>query len=291
MQFKKFSIYAFILSLVLGLALGIGCGDDDDDNNDNSGGGDDDDDTGGGTGTIDGYVRNFQDKVEVQGAVVELVDNATGNPLGDAFKKTSPSDGHVSFTGIPAGVEYVGVKVSKDGSHDTYQYDFVVGATDEEFLLVSRVTSGLVALTLGITLDTTKGFAAGGIYWGDPTNENPVGCAVVTVDPEPVDGIYYFGPDDLPYIDRNVDPTNEPANASNTHGVNPLNGYWIGMTMEAGVSVSVTATSAVDPADDTTWITETAVIPMTFPDSVTISNVYFSTDDYSANPQAGWCTE
>jgi len=290
MQFKRLGILVIILSLALGIGLVIGCGDDDDDDNDDTGGGDDDDTGGGGSGKIDGYVRNFQDKVEVQGALVQLVDNETGQPLGDAFQATSPSGGHVSFSGIPEGVEYVGIKVSKEGNHDTYQYDFPVGAKEEEFLLVSRVTSGLVALTLELELDPTKGFAAGAVYYGDPTSEDPIGCTVVQMTPEPDDGIFYFTEDNLPDDSRNVLPTNAPENGASGTGVNPINGYWIGMNTPVGTAVDVTATVAVDRANDTTWEVETVNIPMTFADSVTIANIYFAPADYGANPQPAWCT-
>jgi hypothetical protein len=173
------------------------------------------------------------------------------------------------------------VKVSKDGSKDTYQYDFAVGAKDEEFLLVAVPTAELVAQILGVTLDPAAGFAAGGIYWGDPTDENPVGCAVVQTDPVPADGIYYFGPDNLPTPTRNV-PDDDPENAGNGLGVNPQNGYWVGMNIPTG-SVDITATSGD--------IVGTSLIPRVFADSVCIANVYFSKDEYSSNPQESWCTD
>lgn len=275
---KLYGFLAILASVILmaGFAVMLGCGDDDDDND--SGGGDDDD-SGGGAGTLSAVVHDFQTKMAVQDAVVELVDNVSGDPLGDQWKLTSPSDGNVTFTGIPEGVDLVGVKVTKAGYKDTYQYDFNVGASGEEFLVVGESTADLVALILGVTLDPTKGFAAGGIYWGDPTDENPVGCAVVETDPAPESGIYYFGPDDLPTPDRNVD---SPENAANGLGVNPLNGYWVGMNIPAG-EVDITAYSGDN--------VQTSFIPKVFPDSVCIANVYYSKTDFTADPTQAFCTE
>ncbi|MDP8223956.1 MAG: hypothetical protein P9L99_11400 [Candidatus Lernaella stagnicola] len=280
--------------LSLGLIIAIGCGGDDDD--DDSGSDDDatgDDDDGGGdyepgSGYLSAYVRDFQTKAEVQGAIVELVDNATGIALGSAWKTESASgegQGYVEFTNVPDELDQVGVRVTKEGNHPTYQYYFDVGSVDEEFLLVSRSTSSLVAGLLGLALDPEAGFAAGAIYWGDPSDENPVGCAVVQTDPDPIDGIYYFGPDNLPNPARNVDP-NVPENAANSTGVNPQNGYWIGINIAAGTTVDVTATGGTNRD-----VVESVTIPMSFPDSVTIANIYYSFGDYSANPQGSWCTE
>jgi hypothetical protein len=276
---RRTTILASLTALLLVFSLGIilNCASDDDDDDDN----DDNDDAAGNRG-ITAYVRDFQSKQEVQGALVELIDNSTGEPIGGDWAMTSPSGGKVSFSDIPA--EYgdlIGVKVSKAGNKDTYQFDFVVGATDEEFLLVGETTAELVAIILGVTLDPTAGFAAGGIYWGDPTDENPVGCAVVQTDPVPADGIYYFGADNLPLPGRNV-PGDDPDNAADGLGVNPQNGYWVGMNIPPG-SVDITATSGSN--------VETSLIPRVFPDSVCIANVYFSKDDYTSDPTESWCTE
>jgi hypothetical protein len=292
MRLYRILMLLAVVILSLGIVVAIGCGDDDDDD---SGGDDDDDDDNDdntdwvpGSGTLTAYVRDFQTKAEVQAVMVELVDNATGEVLGDAWKTESAGGGdigHISFDNIPDDLDQVGVRATKEGNHPTYQYFFDVGSSDEEILLVARATSSLVSGILGITLDPEAGFAAGAIYYGDPSSEDPVGCAVVQTDPDPADGIYYFGPDNLPNAGRSVTP-NEPENAANAHGVNPLNGYWIGLNIAAGVSVSVSAY-----AGQGTDVTESAEIPMSFPDSVTIANIYYGFDDYTANPQAGWCLE
>jgi len=289
---RVYSILIFLL--VIGLSIGIivftGCGDDDDNDSagdDDGGGGDDDDDNGGGN-SISAYVHDFQTKQPVQDALVQLVDNTTGEPI-PGFEQTSPADGKVVFTGL-SDYDLVGVKVSKSSFKNTYQYDFNVGAQDEEFLIVSDSTASIVALVLQVDLDPTKGFAAGGIYWGDPTDENPVGCAIVQTDPMPNSGIFYFGNDNLPTQDRNVVNPLAPANGT---GVNPANGYWVGMNMETG-KVDVTAATAWEDQDGTlvpAGTFETTTIPAVFPDSVCIANVYFSKDKYDANPSETWCTQ
>jgi hypothetical protein len=231
---------------------------------------------------ISAYVRDFQTKETVGAALVELVDNATGEPIGDDWSMTSPSDGKVLFLDIPEQYgDLIGVKVSKTGNKNTYQFDFVIGATNEDFLLVSEPTAELMALALGITFHPTRGFAVGGIYGGDSIDENPVGCAVVQTDPAPADGIYYFGLDNLPSSERHV-PGDDPANAGNGLGVNPQNGYWVGVNIPPG-AVDITATSGAN--------VETSLVPRVFPDTVSIANVYFSKDDYTGDPTQNWCTE
>lgn len=278
--------FLFVVILSFSLVVSLACGDDDDDD---SGGGDDDDDGPSdwvpGSGSISAYVRDFGTKAEVQLATVELVDNETGQPLGSAWKAESASggdSGYVEFNNVPDELDQVGVRVTKDGNHDTYQYYFDVGSVDEEFLLVSRDLSSLVAILLDLDLDPAAGFAAGAVYWGDPTDENPVGCGVVQTVPEPVDGIFYFNLSDLPTTDRSLTP-NEPESAENGKGINPANGYWIGMNIAAGTAVDVTATSGDK--------VETVQIPMSFADSVTIANVYYSKTDYPNDPTEPWCTE
>lgn len=275
MRINTLLVFLTVVALLVGTVLVIGCGDDDDDDNDDGG-----DDDVAGDRSINAFVRDFQTKAEVQDSVVELINNDDGEPFDPPVTVTSPSGGEVTLQ-VPEDYEgdLVGVKCTKSGYKDTYQYDFEIGSTNEEFLIVAEATATLVSGLLGITLDPEMGFAAGAIYWGNPDNENPVGCAEATTDPVPVDGIYYFNNSDLPTANREITTPGDPQNGQ---GVNPVNGYWIGMNFPTG-DADITATSGDAEA--------TAYLPKIYPDSVCISNVYFSFGDYDANPQEAWCTE
>lgn len=273
MRSKILLILFLVLAMVLGVGFYVSCG---------GGGGDDDDDSGGGGGggrTIEAQVSDFPTYQPVGGALVEVVDNNTGLPVDPPIKVTSPANGKVVVT-IPEELgDYVGIKTSKSGYKDTYQYNFKVGSKDEDFLIVSEATVSLVAALLEVELDPTKGHAAGGVYWGDPTDENPIGCAEVTTDPPNPGNIHYMGLDDLPTLDRDID---EPGNPKDGEGTNPKNGHFVSVNMEPG-EIKITANA--DGAE------ESVTLPALFADSICIVNVYYSKDKYDSNPTGDWCTK
>lgn len=275
---RKYVFLTLLIALVLalGLVIMIGCGDDDDDDDDDSGGDDDDD---GGADSLNARVVDFQNQdLALQGVLVQALDNQTGEPFDPAIEVTSPSDGWVTLTGIPAGVEQIAVRCSRSNYMDTVQYNFDVGATGEEFLVIAHDTRDIVTGTLDVTLDPTKAMGAGGVYWGNALDENPVGCAEVTSDPA-VDEIFYFNLSLLPTRDRTISTPGSPANGE---GINPENGYFVALNMDIG-----TATFTATSGD----ASETVFSPRLFANSVVISNIYFPFNDYDDNPQENWCTE
>ncbi len=256
-----------VMVVAFGLGLYVSCG----------GGGDDDDDTGGDGGdrTIEAQVSDFPTYQPVGGVLVEVVDNETGEPIG--ISVVSPPDGQVVVEIPEEYGDLVGIKTSKDGYMDTYQYNFEVGAKDEDFLIVSNATVDLVAALIDTELDPDKGHAAGGVYWGDPMDENPIGCAEVTTDPPNEGNIHYMGNDDLPSKDRDISG-DEPANGE---GTNPKNGHFVSVNMDPG---EVLITANADGKE------ESVVLPALFPNSICIVNIYYSKDDYDENPTPDWCT-
>lgn len=272
MRSKILWVLFLVLATTLGVALYVSCGG-------GGGGGDDDtdDDDGDGDRTIEAQVSDFPTYQPVGGALVEVVDNNTGLPVDPPIKVTSPANGQVVVT-IPEELgDYVGIKTSKSGHKDTYQYNFKVGAKDEDFLIVSDTTVNLVAALLETELDPTKGHAAGGVYWGDPTDENPIGCAEVTTDPE--GDVHYMGNDDLPFKVRDITTPGDPQNGE---GTNPKNGHFVSVNMAPG-SVDITA--------DADGAKESVTLPALFADTICIVNVYYSKDKYSSNPTGDWCTK
>lgn len=266
----------FVLLIVLSLSIGalivVGCGDDDDDSG--GGGGDDDDDNQG--SSINAVVHDFQTKQPVADVVVELINNDTGESFDPPITVTSPADGWVTLP-IPEGVTQVGIKCSKQGYKDSYQYYFDAGLTGEEFLIISDVTASLVAQILGIELDPAKGHFAGGLYWGSPTDEGHIGCGWIETDP-PCDEIHYMGLDDLPNPARDV-TGDTPTDGQ---GTNPANGYWVAMNFDTGPAVATGHSGE---------FSESVTIPVVRADSINITNIYFPKSEYPDNPTEDFCTE
>jgi hypothetical protein len=301
---KKIRLILLIAFLSLGLAVTfLACGDDDDDDdNDDTTTDDDeadddtaDDDTADDDvvdddvvdddviepGTIGGTVLDFLSENPIPGASVEALDDSTGESFDPAVTGTSDGEGKIQLTlPVDYALETVGIRVLNSPEHKpTVQYHFVVGLTDERFLAISVTTFGLMSTLLGLDPDPAKGHASGAVYWGDPTNENPIGCAEVTMT-APSDGVFYFNNLSLPTHGRDITTPGDPQNGE---GTNPENGYFVGINADPGSNITITANA--DGA------VSTAVIPQLFADTVCIATVYYSTDDYSENPQGDWCTE
>ena len=258
-------LWLILTALVLALSLALvvtACGDDDDDDDDDDDSGDDDDDDDSGGDTLTGYVRDFQTDQELSDVTVEILDHETGLPFDPAITETSDSTGFVEFE-VPAGVAKVAVRTSALGSIDTLQYDFARDAQEEEFLLVSDATLSIIATLLGVEVDPALTNVAGSVYWGDPTDETPVGCAEVTITPDGEDDqtVYYFSDDRLPTTDRGAP------------GTNPVNGNFV------AVNSPVAPTTMMSDADGNT---STIELPMTYTDTIIIQNFYYSKDDFTS---------
>lgn len=298
---RNTSFLVFLLTVVLAMSMTIawvGCGDDDDDDDDSSA--DDDDDNGpdvGDKGKISGCIHDFQSGQGLLGATIELVNNDTGESLG-ITKTTTTSDGCVELTGISTDLDFVGVKVTKDGYKDTYQFYFDNGITGEEFLAVAESTATLVAAALNIAIEDGQGFAAGGLYWGDPTEENPIGCAKIEFD-QPSDGVFYFFTDKLPNLSRNI-TGNAPSDGEGTNPAGDLDqaySLYVSVNQDPGPT---TATATIydiedDEAGTGSTLQESIYLPMVAADAVCIANIYFpkgsGEGEYDSNPTPAWCTE
>jgi uncharacterized protein YunC (DUF1805 family) len=235
-----------------------------DDTADDTGDDTGDDDTG--TGSFGGIVVDYLTSAPKVGATVELLNNTTGESFAPAISGTTGADGAISFTDVPAGETMVGVKVDTTSYTTTIQYDFAVGTADANILAVSNTTVALIAGSLGVTIDVTKGQVAGKVFWVPTTGSlEDVGCATVTSAPVDAD-IYYFGAL-LP------DPTY-------TH-TNPANSAFAVLNMTPGV---VTLTSLVDGH------TATNTLPKVYANSISITNVSYLEADYPTNPTPAGCT-
>ena len=241
----------------------------DDDSSDDAG-----DDTGDDTGGDDtgdvlwGHVRNFQDKQDLSGIDVELLNNDTGEPFDPAITGVSDSDGYIAFN-VPAGFAEVAVRTTSAGFMNTLHYSYARNATDEEFLIVSDQTISIVSNLLGVTLDDSLSHAAGAVYWGSESDENPIGCATVAFDPAATE-IHYFGSDALPTHDRD------------TLGTNKDNGYFIGLNVDVVPTVMTAEANGHQSVVN---------VPKLYAKTVVIQNFYYSKADYSSldQLQSGSC--
>jgi hypothetical protein len=148
-------------------------------------------------GTFKAILEDFQSKSAVEGAKVEVLDNLTGIATGESVM--SGADGAVSIE-LEKGIK-VGFKVSMADSRDTYQFGIDSEAQDETLWLVSETTYVLAPAAAGLTVDSSKGIVAGGVYFFNDLNgndkiddgeEEKVGCATIATDPA---GEYrYFNP-------------------------------------------------------------------------------------------------
>ncbi|MBI5529327.1 MAG: carboxypeptidase regulatory-like domain-containing protein [Deltaproteobacteria bacterium] len=215
--------------------------------------------------SISGTVTDFQSKQPVADVTVELYDDDNGASLG--ISGTSGADGTITLDGIPASKGKVGVKTTKADNMDTIQYHFDSGATGETFYIISQTTVSLIAGILGVTIDPAKGVAAGSVYYGPSTDEEPIGCATVATDPAGGE-IHYMDNSGIPTKDRD------------TKGTNPKNGYFSILNMEPGaININATVGGA----------TESSILPKLDANTVAISNVRFLKDKYAANPQPAAC--
>jgi len=264
----KTRFWVLMLALLVALSATLAvtaCGGDDDDDDDDDTGDDDtgdddtgDDDTGG--DTLTGFVRTFPQREPVADITVEILDHETGDPFDPAITATSGADGSVSFE-VPAGVAKVAVRTTGLNYTDTMQYDFARDAQDEEFLIVANTTLEFIATLIETPIQDGLTHMAGAVYWGDPTDETPVGCAEVTITPDTGDAptVFYGGADELP----------SPARG-NTH---PDNAVFVGVNSPVS-GATFSATTATDA-------TASVSIPKTYADTVVIQNIYFSKDDYA----------
>jgi len=305
-----------ILGIFSAAVIVAGCGGDDDDDNDDSSDDDVDDDTTADDTTteddtvtdddvdddiddddddtvasdaISGYALDFKTRTALSGATVEAVNDADGTSFDPAIVATAGTDGYVLLPGIPASKGSVGVKVTYNGYKDTYEYHFETGTTGHNFYGVSNALVTIIATLLGVTFDTSKGFASGAVYYNTAGGDDePLGCAHVTFSPE-VSEVHYFMQSEalgvIPTTDRDwsgdADHNGEGTNPSPDGDGNPMS-FFIGLNADVGAyTVSADADGSI----------EESTIPMVFANSVAITTVRFMAADYASNPTPSWCTE
>lgn len=215
----------------------------------------------GAVGTLSGTLVDFQTRQPINGALVQVLDNSTGEAIPVC---TTSANGTVTLSGIPATMAKVGLRNTMLGNKDTYQFNMALNASGEVLWLVSETTYTLAPMAAGLTVDPTKGAVAGGVYFVNATSqEEPVGCAAVSTDQG--GDIRYFGDDGM------------PTTIANQAKVNVNNGYFLAVNIAPGVT-EVTAEVGATEVGSTSIVT--------FANSICISNVYVTT---GTNPTPATC--
>lgn len=285
---KLWLLLLLVAALSLTIGVVMGCGDDDDDDDDTGDDDDvddddtgdddtsdddvidddDDDDTGDDDiiepGKIGGTTKDNKSLALLKGAEVNLVDDETGDLLG----VSGFSDAETGYIILDVPLDYeldtIGVKVTFDGYMDTFQYHFNVGVTNEDFYGISESLVAAMAILLpGVSIDPEKGHAAGAVYWGDPTDETPIGCAMISMDPAQ-DEIHYMNNLGIPFPGRDED------------GTNPLDGKFAALNVDPGGPYTIT--SDVDGEE------VSVLLPKVVANSVNIASIYYNKTDYPEQP-------
>jgi hypothetical protein len=240
--------------------------DDDDDDNDSVDDDDADDDTTG-TQTYSGVVVSAGDGLPLGGAVVTLLDDATGQPLDPPAAATADENGAFSIE-VSLSITVVGVKAEQPSFYDTYSYhDSVSDLGDQREIRVYPVALvEAFAAAAGVTVNDDKGQIVGIVLWANPAGpREAVGCAEVSL--QPASGhVFYFDNTGLPSPGRD---STDPASGS-----------------FAGFNVNLNSLTVESDADGETV---SYAVPALFADSVTAVVLLYPYPDYPANPTPGGC--
>jgi hypothetical protein len=165
---------------------------------------------------VNAAVEDFQTDNRLSSAVVSVVSNETGDPLGPCA--VSNSDGEVTIK--MQRDEWVGIAVARRNQKDTYQFNlrFPAEATADteidygRFLSVSNVTAMLIPGIIGYEPDPANGIVAGEVRMADGvtaigSDEDYADADMYVSTAAGVDA-FYFGDDGLPTGHDNQDQLN-----------------------------------------------------------------------------------
>jgi hypothetical protein len=170
---KKITRLLLITTMLAAFLFFPGCGDDNETNEPP-------------TGNYAAVVWSFGFNTPVEGALVTLMNNTTGEAT--TTTATTDADGKFEMT-VPTGGS-IGFKVTKAEHWDTYQFNLDPKAEDETIWIVNNMVVDLNTQSSGLTLEPGNGVVAGACYFVEQGEELPVGCA--SVDTEPTGDIRYF---------------------------------------------------------------------------------------------------
>lgn len=237
----------------------------DDDDNDDEPMSDDDDDS----PLVGGRVLDYVSAEPIMGATVELLDNETGESLSPAVTATSDINGNVLLT-VPAGYDTIAVETTAPAYNATRKHYYEVGTTNNVFWGISNTLESIFSSLLGISFDLAKSKFIGEVLWRDSDSTEPVGCAGVTLYPDPGIGFenaYYFSSANLPSNSR--------------ESTNPENGQYLLPDIDPTQHYSV-----IGVIED---VVEATYIPLYVQDTFIIVDIFYDESEYPANPTPAGC--
>ncbi|MBZ0273775.1 hypothetical protein K8I61_17180 [bacterium] len=265
--------------------------DDDDDAGDDDAG---DDDTTGPT-TLSGIVVDYWTKDPIEEALVEVLNDSTGDPFVPSIEEVSGENGEVEFD-IPAGNAKVAIRVSRPGAVHTVQFHMESGRSDATFLLVEDATLELLALSVGVSVLDGKAIVLGGIFYGDADDKDAIGCAEANLFPDDGRSVFYFGPDALPTTSRSVtggSPSNGQGTNPDYSASNEPLSLFVSLNNDVEENLVLEGRVYEDEGDGTLddSVAVSADLPRLFMDTISIVDAYFSRSNFSKNPTRAWCTQ
>ncbi len=209
--------------------------------------------------TVNGVVNDFQTDSPVPGAVVTVLDNATGKSTGACG--ITDSAGKITYK-APRGTK-IGLATHEDDQKDTYQFnvqypavpttDTSVTTFDDSLISVSKLTAQLIPGIATVQIDPTKAIVAGTVYKSDGSKAVDYEDVVMHVSAGGVEA-NYFSDNDL------------PAPKTSVESLNPSNGLFVLFNLPTGAqTIEFTFAGEVSATTDNTLVS--------FPDSVAISNI------------------
>ena len=215
------------------------------------------------TDPISVYVFDLVTGDYISDVTCELISPLDGSSFDPAVTTTSDGNGLCAFNQTAKGL--FSIKFTQAGYVTSYGFNYP-SESSWYFGLVTPADRALLALSLGVTLDSSKGVVSGGVMWIDETNHNvePVGCAVVTNDN--ANTIYYFNDARIP--------------VTGLTETNADNGYFLAVNVPAGSDVFYADVEGDQVSSD---------LPIVFADSIVFVDLYYLSGTYPTNPTPGGC--
>ena len=217
------------------------------------------------TDPISVHLTDILTSQNIENATCELINNTNGESFDPPVTTTSGADGFCYFNQVAKGL--FSLKITHGDYVDSYAYNFDA-SVDWELKLVTPFARTMLAVMIGVTLDSSKGVVSGAVNWipAEGGYADPVGCAVVSDTQE--SEMFYFDNAGLPTTGRT--------------DTNPANGYYL--------AVNVTPGSDTFTADTDGAIAEQNV-PVIVADSVTYADIFYYAPEFADNPTPAECAK
>jgi len=260
-------------------------------------GGDDTADTVVAKKQFSGILIDFQTRKGLAGAKLYVLDNATGKETGEVLTSSGADTPATDDDGIvtaefDGALDKVGFVARLEGQKDTYQLHLPADGQNETLWSVSNGTYVAAPALAGISIDSTKGILAGGLYFRDAAGEEEgVGCGKIRV----LEGVG----DPETFAEANVRYMNSaglPTTLANQDSINPEVPFFIiGNIPESkdaqgnDLPVTVTAKMGETAIGDTYVFSKADAIFIGNIFTYTAANAPTGVDPVTVNPMPAGC--